>query len=344
MATTRTGIAPMKAAQIPKAGADFQIVEREIPKPGAGQVRIKVQACGVCHSDVLTKEGQWPGIQYPRVPGHEVAGIIDELGAGVSAWKTGQRVGVGWHGGQDNTCPACRRGDFRNCQNLKIPGISYDGGYEQYMVAPIEALAAIPDTLSDIEAAPLLCAGITTYNALRHSGALPGDLVAVLGIGGLGHLGIQFANKFGYKVAAIGRGAENAALAKKLGASVYIDSKATNAAQALQKLGGAQVILATAPSSKAMSELIEGLAPNGKLMVIGVTFDPIEVPPVQLITGSRSIQGWAAGTAADSEDTLRFAELTGVRPMIETYPLEKAGEAYARMLSGNAQFRVVLTM
>jgi D-arabinose 1-dehydrogenase-like Zn-dependent alcohol dehydrogenase len=344
MATTRTGIAPMKAAQIPKAGADFQIVEREIPKPGAGQVRIKVQACGVCHSDVLTKEGQWPGIQYPRVPGHEVAGIIDELGAGVSAWKTGQRVGVGWHGGQDNTCPACRRGDFRNCQNLKIPGISYDGGYEQYMVAPIEALAAIPDTLSDIEAAPLLCAGITTYNALRHSGALPGDLVAVLGIGGLGHLGIQFANKFGYKVAAIGRGAENAALAKKLGASVYIDSKATNAAQALQKLGGAQVILATAPSSKAMSELIEGLAPNGKLMVIGVTFDPIEVAPVQLITGSRSIQGWAAGTAADSEDTLRFAELTGVRPMIETYPLEKAGEAYARMLSGNAQFRVVLTM
>jgi len=293
---------------------------------------------------VLTKEGQWPGIQYPRVPGHEVAGIIDELGAGVSAWKTGQRVGVGWHGGQDNTCPACRRGDFRNCQNLKIPGISYDGGYEQYMVAPIEALAAIPDTLSDIEAAPLLCAGITTYNALRHSGALPGDLVAVLGIGGLGHLGIQFANKFGYKVAAIGRGAENAALAKKLGASVYIDSKATNAAQALQKLGGAQVILATAPSSKAMSELIEGLAPNGKLMVIGVTFDPIEVAPVQLITGSRSIQGWAAGTAADSEDTLRFAELTGVRPMIETYPLEKAGEAYARMLSGNAQFRVVLTM
>jgi len=344
MATTRTGIAPMKAAQIPEAGADFQIVEREIPRPGAGQVRIKVQACGICHSDVVTKEGQWPGIQYPRVPGHEVAGIIDELGAGVSAWKTGQRVGVGWHGGQDNTCPACRRGDFRNCQNLKIPGISYDGGYEQYMVAPIEALVAIPDTLSDIEAAPLLCAGITTYNALRHSGALPGDLVAVLGIGGLGHLGIQFANKFGYRVAAIGRGAENAALAKKLGASVYIDSKATNAAQALQKLGGAQVILATAPSSKAMSELIEGLAPNGKLMVIGVTFDPIEVAPVQLITGSRSIQGWAAGTAADSEDTLRFAELTGVRPMIETYPLEKAGEAYARMLSGNAQFRVVLTM
>ena len=344
MATTKFAIAPMKAAQIPKAGADFQIVEREIPKPGAGEVRIKVQACGVCHSDVFTKEGQWPGIQYPRVPGHEIAGVIDELGAGVTEWKKGQRVGVGWHGGQDGTCPSCRRGDFRNCRNLKIPGISYDGGYQQYMVAPVEALAAIPDSLSDVEAAPLLCAGITTYNALRHSGALPGDLVAVQGIGGLGHLGIQFANKFGYKVAAIGRGSENAALAKKLGASVYIDSKSTNAAEELQKLGGAQVILATAPNSKAMSELIDGLGPNGKLIVIGATFDPIEVTPAQLIMGVRSIQGWAAGTPADSEDTMRFAELTGVRSMIETYPLEKAAEAYARMLSGNAQFRVVLTM
>jgi len=344
MATTKFAIAPMKAAQIPKPGADFEIVEREIPKPGAGQVLIKVQACGVCHSDMFTKEGAWPGIEYPRVPGHEVAGVIDELGAGVTAWKKGQRVGVGWHGGQDGTCVACRRGDFRNCRNLKIPGISYDGGYQQYMVAPVDALAAIPESLSDVEAAPLLCVGITTYNALRHSGAYPGDLVAVLGIGGLGHLGVQFANKFGYKVAAIGRGSENAALAKKLGASVYIDSKATNAAEELQKLGGAQVILATAPSSKAMSELINGLGPNGKLIVIGATFDPIEVTPVQLISGSRSIQGWAAGTAADSEDTLRFAELSGVRPMIETYPLEKAGEAYARMMSGNAQFRVVLTM
>jgi D-arabinose 1-dehydrogenase-like Zn-dependent alcohol dehydrogenase len=344
MATTKTVSGLMKAAQVPKPGADFEIVEREIPKPGVGHVRIKVQACGVCHSDVLTKEGQWPGIQYPRVPGHEVAGIIDELGTGVSEWKVAQRVGVGWHGGQDNTCPSCRRGDFRNCRNLKIPGISYDGGYQQYMLAPVDALVAIPETLSDTEAAPLLCAGITTFNALRHSGAMPGDLVAVQGIGGLGHLGIQFANKFGYKVAAIGRGPENAALAKKLGASVYIDSKATNAAEELQKLGGAQVILATAPSSKAMSEVIDGLGPNGKLMVIGATFEPIEVAPVQLISGSRTIQGWAAGTAADSEDTLRFAELTGVRPMIETYPLERAAEAYARMLSGNAQFRVVLTM
>jgi len=344
MATTRVGVAPMRVAQIPKPGADFEIVEREIPKPGAGQVRIKVQACGICHSDELTKEGVWPGIQYPRVPGHEVAGVIDELGAGVSAWKTGQRVGVGWHGGQDGTCLACRRGDFRNCQNLKIPGISYDGGYQQYMVAPVEALVAMPDSLSAVEAAPLLCAGITTFNALRHSGALPGDLVAVQGVGGLGHLGIQFASKFGYKVAAIGRGPENAALAKKLGASVYIDSKATNAAEQLQKLGGAQVILATAPNSKAMSALIDGLGPNGKLMVIGAAFDPIEVTPIQLIMGNRTIQGWAAGIPTDSEDTLRFAELTGVRPMIETYPLEKAGEAYARMMSGNAQFRVVLTM
>jgi D-arabinose 1-dehydrogenase-like Zn-dependent alcohol dehydrogenase len=344
MATTRVAIAPMKAAQISKAGGDFEIVDREIPKPGAEQVLIKVHACGVCHSDVFTKEGLWPGIEYPRVPGHEVVGIIDELGASVSEWKKGQRIGVGWHGGHDGTCLACRRGDFRNCRNLKIPGISYDGGYEQYMVAPVEALTAMPEGLSDVEAAPLLCAGITTYNALRHSGAMPGDLIAVLGVGGLGHLGIQFANKFGYKVAAIGRGSESAALAKKLGASVYIDNKVTNAAEALQKLGGAQVILATAPSSKSMTEVIDGLAPNGKLMVIGVSEDPIEVTPVQLVTGSRSIQGWASGTPADEEDTLRFAELTGVRPMIETYPLEKAAEAYARMMSGKAQFRVVLTM
>jgi D-arabinose 1-dehydrogenase-like Zn-dependent alcohol dehydrogenase len=348
MATLRVAAkpeaAPMKVAQISKAGGEFEIVEREIPIPGPGQVRIKVEACGICHSDVLTKEGLWPGIQYPRVPGHEVAGLIDELGAGVSTWKPGQRVGVGWHGGHDNTCLECRRGDFGNCRNLKVSGISYDGGYQQYMVAPIEALAAIPEGLSDAEAAPLLCAGITTYNALRHSGALPGDLVAVQGVGGLGHLGIQFANKFGYRVAAVGRGPENAALTKKLGASLYIDSAATKAAQELQKLGGAKVILATAPSSKAMSELFDGLGPHGKLMVIGAEFEPIEVRPLQLINGSRTIQGWASGTPTDSEDTLRFAELSGVRPMIETFPLERAGEAYARMMSGKAQFRVVLTM
>jgi D-arabinose 1-dehydrogenase-like Zn-dependent alcohol dehydrogenase len=337
-------VTQMKVAQVPSAGGDFQLVERTIPEPTAGHVRIKVQACGVCHSDVLTKEGLWPGIQYPRIPGHEVAGIIDKVGEGVSAWKQGQRVGVGWHGGQDNTCRECRRGDFRNCRNLKIAGISYDGGYQQYMVAPVEALVSIPGTLSDVDAAPLLCAGVTTYNSLRHSGALPGDLVAVQGIGGLGHLGIQFAQKFGYKVVAIGRGSEDALLAKKLGASIYIDTVATNAAQELQKLGGAQAILATAPSSKAMSELIDGLGPNGKLLVVGAAFDPIEVTPIQLINGSRSLQGWSSGTPADSDDTLQFAELSGVRPMIETYPLEKAAEAYARMLSGKAEFRVVLTM
>jgi D-arabinose 1-dehydrogenase-like Zn-dependent alcohol dehydrogenase len=340
---TAVAVATMKVARVPKAGAAFEVVEREIPKPGAGQVRIKVQACGVCHSDVLTKEG-FPGIQYPRVPGHEVVGVIDEVGGGVSEWKKGQRVGVGWHGGHDNTCSECRRGDFVNCKNKKIAGISYDGGYQQYMVAPVEALASVPESLSDVEAAPLLCAGITTFNALRHSGAMPSDLVAVQGIGGLGHLGVQFANKFGYKVAAIGRGPENATLARKLGAHVYIDSQATKAAEELQKLGGAKVILATAPNSKSMSELIDGLGPNGKLMVVGATYDPIEVTPVQLIFGNHSVQGWASGIATDSEDTLRFAELTGVRPMVETFPLERAAEAYERMMSGKAQFRVVLTM
>ena len=348
MATLRVAVkpevAPMKAAQISKPGGDFEVVEREIPNPGAGQVRIKVRACGICHSDVLVKDGLWPGIQYPRVPGHEVAGVVDEVGAGVTMWRKGQRVGVGWHGGHDNTCRECRRGDFRNCRNVKVSGISYDGGYQQYMVAPVEALVPIPDGLTDVEAAPLLDAGITTYNSLRNSGAMPGDLVAVQGIGGLGHLGIQFANKFGYEVAAIGRGSDNAVVAKKLGAHVYIDSQATNAAEELQKLGGARVIIATAPNSKSMSALINGLGPNGNLVVVGAAPDPIEVTPAQLIFGSKTIQGWAAGTPAASEDTLKFCVLTGVRPMIETYPLERAAEAYARMLSGKAEFRVVLTM
>jgi D-arabinose 1-dehydrogenase-like Zn-dependent alcohol dehydrogenase len=342
--TPKPEAATMKAAQISKPGAGFEVVERAIPEPTAGQVRIKVKACGICHSDVLVAEGGLPWIQYPRVPGHEVAGIIDEVGPGVTVWKTGQRVGVGWHGGHDGTCRECRRGDFRNCRNVKVTGVSYDGGYQQYMVAPVEAVVSIPDGLSDVEAAPLLDAGITTYNALRSSGAMPGDLVAVQGIGGLGHLGVQFANKFGYNVAAIGRGPENAALAKKLGAHVYIDSQATNAAQELQKLEGARVILATAPSSKSMSALIDGLGPNGKLLVIGAGPDPIEVTPAQLIFGSKTIEGWASGTPAASEDTLNFCLLTGVRPMIETYPFERVAEAYARMLSGKAEFRVVLTM
>ena len=337
-------MAKMKVAQIAKAGADFEIVDREIPQPGPGQVRICVQACGVCHSDVLTKEGGFPGLVYPRVPGHEVAGVIDEAGPGVTQWKPGQKVGVGWHGGHDGTCLACRRGDFVNCASSKVTGLSYDGGYEEYMVAPVDAVARMPESLDAAEAAPLMCAGITTFNALRHSGALPSDLVAIQGMGGRGHLGIQFAQKFGYQVVAIGRGPENALLAKKLGASEYIDSVRTDAAAELQKRGGARVILATAPSSKAMSSLVAGLGVNGKLMVVGAAPDPIEVMPAQLIFGTRSIQGWASGIPTDSEDTLRFAELMGVRPMIEKYPLEHAEDAYARMMSGKAQFRVVLTM
>jgi len=344
MSPATVAVATMRMAIVSKPGADFQIVEREIPEPGAGQVRIKVQACGVCHSDVFTKEGSWPGIQYPRVPGHEVTGLIDVVGAGVSEWKKGQRVGVGWHGGHDGTCRECRRGDFHNCQNRKVPGVSYDGGYQQYMVAPVEALVAIPETLTDTEAAPLLCAGITTYDSLRRSGAFPGDVVAVQGVGGLGHLGIQFASKFGYRTVAVGRGSESASLAKQLGASVFVDDTSTNPAEVLQRLGGARAILATAPDSKSMSALIDGLAPNGKLIVVGVAADPIQVTPLQLITRSLDVHGYASGAPADSEDTLRFAELTGVRPITETYPLERAGEAYERMLSGKARFRVVLTM
>ncbi len=334
----------MKVAQVPSAGAEFQVVEREIPEPGTGEVRVRVEACGICFSDHFTKDGLWPGLVYPRVPGHEIAGVIDTIGANVSPWKKGQRVGVGWHGGQCNKCEACRAGDFANCPNIRVPGIHYDGGYEQYMIAPVEALAAIPDSLAAVEAAPLLCAGITTYNALRNSGARAGDLVAIQGVGGLGHLGIQFAKHAGYRVAAIGRGTENATLAKKLGASVYIDSKTNDAAAELQKLGGARVILATAPNSKSISALFDGLGRNGKLMVVGAEAAPIEITPLQLIQGRRGVQGWSSGTPSDSEDTMRFAALSGVRPMVETFPLERVAEAYTRMTSGNAQFRVVITI
>lgn len=307
-------------------------------------MRIKVQACGVCHSDVFTKEGIFPGIEYPRVPGHEVAGVVDEVGPDVTNWKKGDRVGVGWHGKHDGTCVDCRRGDFANCANLQVTGIHLDGGYQEYMIAPVESLALMPPGLDAAEAGPLLCAGITTFNALRRNGALPGDLVAVQGIGGLGHLAIQFANKFGYKVAAIGRGPENAAPAKNLGAHVYIDSKARKAADELQRLGGAKVILATAPDSKSMSDLVDGLGSNGIFLVIGASRDPIQVSPMQLIVGQKKLKGWSSGIPTDSEDTLRFAEMTGVRPMIEKYPLSLAGEAYERMMSGKARFRVVLTM
>jgi D-arabinose 1-dehydrogenase-like Zn-dependent alcohol dehydrogenase len=337
-------MAKMKVALVPKAGAEFEIVEREIPSPASSQVRIRVQACGICHSDVLTKDGLWPGITYPRAPGHEIAGVIDALGDGVNRWKVGQRVGVGWHGGHDGTCLSCRRGDFITCVNGKIPGIHYDGGYAEYVLIPQEAVAAMPDDLEPASAAPLMCAGITTFNALRHSGALPSDLIAVQGIGGLGHLGIQFAAKFGYRVAAIGRGTDSAPLARKLGASAYIDSRASNVAEELQKLGGARVILATAPDGRSMSALVDGLGVDGKLIVVGAGPTPIEVSPLQLIPQRKSIQGWPSGTATDSEDTLRFSQMTGIRPMIETYPLTRASEAFARMMSGHAEFRVVITM
>jgi alcohol dehydrogenase/propanol-preferring alcohol dehydrogenase len=332
----------MKAAQVAAPGAPLEIVERDIPEPGRGHVRIRIEACGICHSDALIKDGAFPGLRYPAVPGHEVAGVVDAVGPDVVLWQPGQRVGVGWFGGHCGRCPPCRRGDFILCVNLEVPGIAYDGGYAEYMVAPAAALALIPDDLSSEEAAPLLCAGITTFNALRNSGARPGDLVAVLGVGGLGHLGVQFAAKSGYDTVAVGRGKDKEELALKLGARRYIDSAAVDAAAELQRLGGARVILATAPNSKAITALIDGLGADGKLLVVGVSNDPIEVTPLQLIGARRSVQGWPSGTAADSEATLRFSVQTGVRPMIETMPLARAAEGYERMITGKARFRVVL--
>jgi len=334
----------MKAVQVSKPGGDFELVERNIPEPARGQVRIKVEACGICHSDALVKEGHWPGIQYPRVPGHEIAGRIDALGPDVTNWKPGQRVGVGWHGGHCFVCDACRRGDFINCQNEKITGITHDGGYQEYMISPAEAVAAIPDDLPAADAAPLLCAGITVFNALRNSGARPGDLVAIQGIGGLGHLGIQYARQMGFRTFAIGRGKDKEALARKLGAWHYVDTAAGNPVAELQKFGGARIILATAPDAKSMSALFDGLSSNGKFIVVGASMDAITVTPIQLISGRKALQGWAAGTGKDSEDTMQFSAMTGVRPMIEKYPLEKATEAYDQMISGRARFRVVLTM
>jgi len=334
----------MIAAQIRSAGGPFEVVKRDIPAPGANQIRIKVQACGICHSDVLVKEGLWPGLKYPRVTGHEVAGVIDEVGMGVTAWKLGQRVGVGWHGGHCGQCEPCRRGDFMGCQYFQVTGFQEDGGYAQYMIARSEAVAAIPDALSPVEAAPLLCAGVTTFNSLRHSGAVAGDLVAVQGLGGLGHLGIQFASKMGFRTVAIGRGQDKEPLASKLGAVRYLDTNAVDVAKELTTLGGASVILATAPDSKAMSALIDGLGVGGQLLVVGASFDPINVTPVQLIMARRSLRGWPSGTARDSEDTLNFCALTGIRPMAEALPLEQAAMGYERMMSGKARFRVVLTM
>ncbi|TMQ28530.1 MAG: zinc-binding dehydrogenase [Candidatus Rokuibacteriota bacterium] len=334
----------MRVVQVTRAKGPLELVERPIPEPGAGSVRLKVEACGICHSDSVTKEGIWPGIQYPRVPGHEIAGIVDAVGSGVAGWTTGQRAGVGWHGGHCGSCDSCRRGDFVTCQVApQVPGVTYDGGYADYAVVPAAALALIPDGLSAVEAAPLMCAGITTFNSLRNSGARAGDIVAVLGVGGLGHLGVQFAAKMGFKTVAIARGGDKASLARKLGAQHYIDSQATDAAAELVKLGGARVILATVTSSKAMAAVVGGLGVNGKLVIVGASSEPLEVPVLPLIFGRRSIVGWPSGTSIDSQDTLAFSVLTGVRPMTEVFPLERADEAYERMLSGKARFRAVLT-
>ena len=334
----------MRVVQVTRPNGPFEIVEREILQPGAGQVRIKVEACGICHSDSFTKEGTWPGIKYPRVPGHEIAGIIDAVGTGVVGWTPGQRVGVGWHGGHCGYCDSCRRGDFVTCQIApQGPGIAYDGGYAEYVIAPAGALALIPEGLSAVDAGPLMCAGITTFNPLRNSGARPGDLVAVLGVGGLGHLGIQFAAKMGFRTVAIARGMDKEPLARKLGASSYIDSKAQDPAAELLKLGGAKVILATVTSGKAMSAVLGGLGVNGKLIIVGAADEPLEVNAGLFIAGRRSIVGWPSGSSVDSQDTLSFSVLTGVRSMNEIFPLERAAEAYEHMMSGKARFRAVLT-
>ena len=332
-----------RAVQVPAAGGAFEVVKKEFPEPGPGQVRIRVQACGVCHSDAITKFGLFPGIAYPRVPGHEVAGVVDAVAADVPLYKPGQRVGLGWHGGHCNYCNPCRRGDFILCENGQVSGVSFDGGYADYVIAPANALALIPDDLADVDAAPLLCAGITTFNALRHSGAHPGDTVAILGIGGLGHLGVQYAAKSGYRTVAIARGQDKAPLAKQLGAHIYIDSTTQDPAAELQKMGGAAVILSTLTSADALAPAVNGLGPNGKLIVVGVPEKPFELNVLPLIMGNRSVAGWASGTGMDSEDTLNFSALSGIRPMVETYPLDHAAEAFDRMMSGKARFRVVLT-
>src|SRR6201984_2033209 len=334
----------MKAVQVSKPGGRLELVDRPIPEPGRAQVRIKVEACGICHSDVLVKDGLWPGLQYPRVPGHEIAGRVDALGDRVTNWKKGERVGVGWHGGHDFVCDQCRRGDFGMCVNRKVTGIDFDGGYAEYVIVPAEALALIPGELPAEEAGPFMCAGVTVFNALRNSGARSGDVVAVQGIGGLGHLGLQYARGMGFKTVALGRGKEQESRAKKLGARDTVDSNVVDTVAELQKLGGARVILATAPSAKAISAVVDGLGVNGNLLVPAAPGDPLSVSVMPLIMGRRSISGWYSGTARDSQDTLEFSALTGVHPMIEKYPLSRVAEAYDQMHSGKARFRVVLTM
>ena len=333
----------MRVAQIPGPKKPFEIVERPIPQPAPGTVRIKVAACGICHSDSLVKEGLWPGIQYPRVPGHEVAGTIDAIGEGVIGWSPGQRVGVGWHGGYCGRCDPCRRGDLFACVTQQVTGISFDGGYGEYMLAPVSSVARFPDDLAPVDSAPLLCAGITTFNALRNSGARPGDVVAVLGLGGLGHLAVQYAAKSGFRTVAIARGKDKETLARQLGASIYIDTQSQDPAAALQKLGGANVILSTVTVGDAMSAVQGGLAVKGTLIVIGAA-ESLQLSPIVLLMGCRSVKGWYSGTSIDSQDTLAFSARLGVRSMNELFPLERVNEAYERMTSGKARFRVVLTM
>jgi D-arabinose 1-dehydrogenase-like Zn-dependent alcohol dehydrogenase len=334
----------MKAAQISKPGGDWELVERHLPEPGDGQVRVKIEACGICHSDTLVKDGLWPGLQFPRVPGHEVAGRVDAIGKGVSAWTTGQRVGVGWHGGHCFVCVQCRRGDFAMCVNRKVTGLDFDGGYAEYMLAPANAIAAIPQDLPAEEAGPFMCAGVTVLNALRNTHARSGDVVAVHGIGGLGHLGVQYAQRMGFITVAINRGNDKEALARKLGAAHYIDATAQDVVAELQKLGGARVILATAPNAAAISPLVDGLSPNGQLLIPAAPAEPLTINVFSLIMGRRSVAGWYSGTAMDSQETMEFSAQTDVHPMIEKYPLERVAEAYEQMHSGKVRFRVVLMM
>lgn len=335
----------MRAFAFTKPGAKLELTQRDIPQPAPGQVRVRVEACGICHSDVLTAQGLFPGIQYPRVAGHEVAGVVDAVGDGVPPeWKKGDRAGIGWFGGSCGYCDRCRRGDGLTCRNdFRITGISYDGGYADYVVAPWNVLAHIPDGMAATDAAPLMDAGVTTFNPLRHSGAKPGDVVAIIGIGGLGHLGIQFSAKMGFDTVAIGRGADKSPLARELGARIYIDNKEKDPAAELQKLGGATVVLATATQADAMTSVIGGLAPDGKLIIVGAPAEPMSVSALPLIFGRRSIMGWPSGTSMDSQETLKFAHQAGVKPRVELFSLDDAQAAYDRMLSGDARFRVVMT-
>ena len=332
----------MKAVQVSKPGGAFELVERDVPDPASGQVRIKVEACGICHSDAFVKGGQFPGLALPRIPGHEIAGRVDKVGAAVTEWKAGDRVGVGWHGGHCFVCNACRKGLFINCERAQITGISFDGGYAEYVVVPHEAVARIPEKIDAAEAAPLLCAGITTYNSLRNSGARAGDTVAVQGIGGLGHLAIQYAARMGFRTVAVSRGADKEELARQLGAHEYVDTDKVPAAQGLQKLGGADLVLATAPNAEAISSTVDGLKIRGKLLIVAAPFDPLKISAFSLLSG-RSIDGWPSGSAFDSEETVVFSVLAGVRARVEVFKLEQAEQALGKMLANRVRFRAVLT-